>query len=77
MMPPGFPQNVESFLMPPPKPVTSCLNINLVCRPALQLSILAIEFRFRTMKYASIGDSGKMFSQIKVKEEDQDFLRFL
>ena len=48
MMPPGFPQNVKSFLMPPPKPATSCLNVNLVCGPALQLSILAIELRFRT-----------------------------
>ena len=53
------------------------LNDCLVCGPALQLSILAIELRFRTSKVVLVGDIGKMFLQIKVREEDRDFLRFL
>ena len=53
------------------------LNDNLVCGPALQLSILAIEIRFRTQKYILIGDIGKMFLQIRIQEEDRDYLRFL
>ena len=53
------------------------LNDNLVCGPALQLSILAIEIRFRTQKYILIGDIGKMFLQIGIQEEDRDYLRFL
>ena len=53
------------------------LNDNLVCGPALQLSILAIEVRFRTKKFVLIGDIGKMFLQIRIKEEDRDYLRFL
>ena len=53
------------------------LNDNLVCGPALQLSILAIEIRFRTQKYILIGDIGKIFLQIKIQEEDRDYLRFL
>ena len=53
------------------------LNDCLVCGPALQLSILAIELRFRTNKVVLVGDIGKMFLQIKVREKDRDFLRFL
>ena len=53
------------------------LSDNLVYRPPLQLNILAIELRFRTKKYALIGDIGKMFLQIMVREEDRDYLRFL
>ena len=53
------------------------LNDNLVCGPALQLSILAIEVRFRTKRFVLIGDIGKMFLQIKIREEDRDYLRFL
>ena len=53
------------------------LNDNLVCGPALQLSILAIEVRFRTKRYVLIGDIGKMFLQIRIREEDRDYLRFL
>ena len=53
------------------------LNDNLVCGPALQLSILAIEVRFRTQKYILIGDIGKMFLQICIQEEDRNYLRFL
>ena len=53
------------------------LNDNLVCGPALQLSILAIEVRFRTQKYILIGDIGKMFLQIRIQAEDRDYLRFL
>ena len=43
----------------------------------MQLSILAIEVRFRTCKYVLIGDIGKMLLQIRVREEDHDFLQFL
>ena len=53
------------------------LNDNLVCGPPLQLNIVAIELRFRTKKYALIWDIGKMFPQIKVREEDRDYLWFL
>ena len=53
------------------------LNDNLVCGPALQLSILAIEVRFRMERYILIGDIGKKFLQIRIKEEDRDYLRFL
>ena len=58
-------------------PNKKSLNDNLVCGPPLQLNILAIELRFRTKRYALIGDIGKMFLQIKVREEDRDYLRFL
>ena len=58
-------------------PNKKSLNDNLVCGPPLQLNILAIELRFRTKRYALIGDIGKMFLQIKVIEEDRDYLRFL
>ena len=58
-------------------PNKKSLNDNLVCGPPLQLNILAIELRFRTKKYALIGDIGKMFLQIKVRGEDRDYLRFL
>ena len=53
------------------------LNYNLVCGPALQLSFLAIEVRFRTKRYILIGDIGKMFLQIRIKEEDCNYPRFL
>ena len=53
------------------------LKDNLVCGPPLQLNILAIELRFRTNNYTLIVDIGKMFFQIKVREEDRDYLRFL
>ena len=58
-------------------PNKKSLNDNLVCGPPLQLNILAIELRFQTKKYALIGDIGKMFLQIKVREEDRNYLRFL
>ena len=58
-------------------PNKKSLNDTLVCGPPLQLNILAIELRFRTKRYALIGDRGKMFLQIKVSEEDRDYLRFL
>ena len=50
------------------------LNNNLVCGPALQLSILSIEIRFRMQKFILIGDIGKMFLQIIIQEEDRYFL---
>ena len=53
------------------------LKDNLVCGPALQLSILAIEIRFRTQKYILIGDRGKIFLQIIIQEKDRNYLRFL
>ena len=53
------------------------LNDNLVCGPAFQLSILAIEGNFQTRRYILIVDIGKMFLQIRIKEEDHDYLRFL
>ena len=53
------------------------LNNNLVCGPALQLSILAIEIQFCTQKYILIGDIGKMFLQIEIQEEDRNYLCFL
>ena len=52
-------------------------NDNLVGGPPLHLNILAIELRFGIKKYALIGDIGKMNLQIKVREEDRDYLRFL
>ena len=53
------------------------LNDNLICGPVLQLSILAIEVRFRTKRYTLLGDVEKMFLQIRIKGEDRDYLRFL
>ena len=58
-------------------PNKKSLNDNLVCGPPLQLNILAIDLRIRTKKYSLIGDIGKMILQIKVREEDRDYLRFL
>ena len=51
-------------------------RVSTKCR-IVQLSILAIEIRFRTQKYILIGDIGKMFLQIRIQEEDRDYLRFL
>ena len=49
----------------------------MVCGPALQLSILAIEIRFRTQKYILIRDIGKLFLQIIIQKEDRDYHHFL
>ena len=54
-------------------PNEKSLNDNLVRGPPLQLNILAIELRFGTRKYALIRDTGKIFLQIRVREEDRDY----
>ena len=64
-------------MLPLSRVIRESLNDNLVCGPALQLSILAIEVRSRTKRYVLIGDIGKMFLQIRIREEDRDYLRFL
>ena len=78
MMKQDYRLNVELFSMLLLKSGNKrSLNDNLVCGPALQLSILAIEVRFRKKKYVLIGDIAKMFLQIRIQEEARDYLRFL
>ena len=53
------------------------LNDCLLPGPPLQQKVASIELRFRTKKYALIGDCKKMFLQILIENEDRDFLRVL
>ena len=53
------------------------LNDNLLKDPDLLNSLITILTRFRLRKYAVIADIEQMFHQLKVRENDQDALRFL
>ena len=53
------------------------LNDNLLKDPDLLNSLITILTRFCLSKYAVIDDIEQMFHQLKVRENDQDALRFL
>ena len=53
------------------------LNDNLLQGPDLTNSLVGVLTRFREENFAYMADIEKMFYQVKVKEADQDFLRFL
>lgn len=53
------------------------LNSELLQGPNLTSSLLGVLTHFREEPVASIGDIQAMFHQVKVAQEDRDFLRFL
>ncbi|KAK3713870.1 hypothetical protein QZH41_010920, partial [Actinostola sp. cb2023] len=53
------------------------LNDNLLQGPDLTSKLIGVLTRFRQERYAFMADVEKMFFQVKVREEDQNFLRFL
>ena len=53
------------------------LNSELLQGPNLTSSLLGVLTRFRQEPVAFMGDIQAMFHQVKVAEEDRDFLRFL
>ena len=53
------------------------LNDKLLRGPDLTSNLVGVLTRFRQEKYAFMADIEKMFFQVKVREEDQSFLRFL
>ena len=53
------------------------LNKQLLQGPNLTSSLLGVLTRFRQEPIAFMGDIQAMFYQVKVSEEDKDFLRFL
>ena len=53
------------------------LNDHLLQGPDLTNKLLSVLTRFRQEKIAFMADIEQMFYQVKVKEDDQDFLRFL
>ena len=53
------------------------LNSQLLQGPNLTSSLLGVLVRFRQEPVAFMGDIQSMFYQVKVAEEDKDFLRFL
>ena len=53
------------------------LNKNLLTGPDVANSLVGVLLRFRQGKIAFAADIEKMFPQIRVREEDQDSLRFL
>lgn len=53
------------------------LNSELMQGPNLTSSLLGVLTRFRQEPVAFMDDIQGMFHQVKVKEEDKDFLRFL
>lgn len=55
----------------------ACLNKELLQGPNLTSSLLGVLLRFREEPVAFMGDIKSMFHQVKVAEEDRDFLRFL
>ncbi|KAK0152604.1 hypothetical protein N1851_005873 [Merluccius polli] len=55
----------------------SSLNSELLQGPNLTSSLLGVLSRFRQEPVAFMGDIKAMFHQVKVAEEDRDYLRFL
>lgn len=55
----------------------ACLNKELLQGPNRTSSLLGVLLRFREEPVAFLGDIKSMFHQVKVAEEDRDFLRFL
>ena len=53
------------------------LNDKLLWGPDLTSNLLGALTRFRQEKYAFMGDIEKMLFQVRVRKEDQTFLRFL
>lgn len=53
------------------------LNSELLQGPNLTSSLFGVLTRFRQEPVACMGDIQAMFYQVKVAEEDRDFLRFL
>lgn len=53
------------------------LNSELLQGPNLTSSLLGVLMRFRQEPVAFMGDIQAMFHQVKIPEEDQDFLHFL
>ena len=51
--------------------------IKLLQGPDLTSNLLGVLTRFRQEKYAFMADIEKMFFQVRVRKEDQSFLRFL
>lgn len=45
--------------------------------PDLSSNLVGVLTRFRQEKYAFMADIEKMFFQVRVRKEDQSFLRFL
>ena len=54
-----------------------CLNDTLLQGPDLTSNLVSVLIRFRQENYAFMADIEKMFFQVRVREEDQSFLRFL
>ena len=53
------------------------LNDKLLQGPDLSSNLVGVLTRFRQEKYAFMADIEKMFFQVRVRKEDQSFLRFL
>ena len=53
------------------------LNDKLLQGPELTSNLLGVLTRFQQAKYAFMADIKKMFFQVRVRKEDQTFLRFL
>ena len=53
------------------------LNEQLLQGPNLTSSLIGVLLRFRQEPIAFMSDVKSMFYQVKVAEEDKDFLRFL
>lgn len=53
------------------------LNDALLAGPTIQDNIFSLLLRFRIYKYVLTADIEKMYLQIKIREEDQPYLRFL
>ena len=53
------------------------LNDKLLQGPDLTSNLVGVLTRFRQEKYAFMADIEKMFFQVRVRKEDQSFLRFL
>lgn len=53
------------------------LNHQLLQGPNFTSTLLGVLLRFRQEPVAVMGDIQSMFHQVKVTEEDRDFLRFL
>ena len=53
------------------------LNDKLLSGPDLNNGLVGVLFRFRERNFAFMAEIEKMFYQVKAKECDQDFLRFV